>query len=192
MDKEGKRNKMGEEKVKGCGKKDKKVPETDKKDSLHPHEEEKKRTDELLEDLKRERASFINYKARMEREQEQARLYANQAIVEEFLEVKDSLESALKSCGDGESVTEGVRLTLKRLESILKKHGIKEIESLNMPFDPNIHEAMLFEEGEVESETVSETLQKGYLLNGRVIRPAKVRIIKPIEGGNEDEQNTGN
>ncbi len=144
-----------------------------------PYEEQKNLAEKRLDDLKMERANFINYKARVKREQDDARLYANQAIVGEFLEIKDNLERALDAQGDAESVRDGVRLTLKNLDTLLKKHGITEIDPEGGAFDPNLHEAMMADDGDVDEETVSEVLQKGYMLNKRVIRPAKVKIIKP-------------
>ena len=143
-----------------------------------------------LDDLKTERASFINYKNRVQKEREADRLYANQEIVREFLEIRDNLGRALDHTEGSEDVMEGVRLTLKQLDALLKKHGIEEIDPEGGLFDPNFHEAISAEEGDVEEETVGEVLQKGYLLNGRVIRPAKVSIKKPKV--REDGKDTGN
>ena len=142
----------------------------------------KTRLDECVSDLKRERADFINYKERMKREMGEDRLYANQRIVEEFLEVRDNLERALSDPTECESVTEGVKLTLKQLDDLLSKHGIEEINPVGKIFDPQYHEALMVEEGEVAEETVGEVLQKGYILHSRVVRPAKVKIIKPDKG----------
>ncbi|MFH1403261.1 MAG: nucleotide exchange factor GrpE [Candidatus Altiarchaeota archaeon] len=132
--------------------------------------------------LQRVQADFENYKKRVERDKEDSRRYANQEIVEEFLEVKDNLERALDNKDNGDGVIDGVRLTLKQLEALLKKHGVEELNPSGDKFDPNYHEALMAEEGDVDGETVSEVLQKGYMLHSRVVRPAKVKIIKPRKG----------
>ncbi|HHQ44624.1 MAG TPA: nucleotide exchange factor GrpE, partial [Candidatus Altiarchaeales archaeon] len=141
----------------------------------------KDKSGEYLELLQKVQADFENYKKRAERERAEHQRYANQKIVEEFLEVKDNLERALQNKEDAKSMASGVELTLKMLDGLLKKHGVEEINPAGEKFDPNFHEALMFEEGAVEDETVSEVLQKGYLLHSRVVRPAKVRITKPKE-----------
>ena len=140
-------------------------------------ETEREKSSQCLNDLQLERANFINYKDRVVKDRENDRLFANQRIVEELLDVKDNLERAL-SAGDGKGVSEGVELTLKQLEVLLKKHGVSEICEIDK-FDPKFHEAMIVEKGDVEEECISEILQKGYMLHSRVVRPAKVKIIKP-------------
>ncbi len=140
-----------------------------------------KEAEEKLEEytglLQSVQADFENYRKRVEREREEDRKYANQQIVEEFLEVRDNLERALAN--SGETVVEGVELTLRQLDNLLKKHGVEEINPAGERFDPSFHEALMADEGDVEDETVSEVLQKGYMLHSRVLRPAKVKITKP-------------
>ncbi|MBD3388178.1 MAG: nucleotide exchange factor GrpE [Candidatus Altiarchaeales archaeon] len=131
--------------------------------------------------LQRVQADFENYRKRVDRDREDSRRYANQKIVEEFLEVKDNLERALDNNGESGSVVEGVKLTLKQLDGLLKKHGVEEMNPSGCAFDPRFHEAVLVEEGDVDEECVGEVLQKGYVLHERVVRPAKVKIFKPRE-----------
>lgn len=164
------------------GKKDKK-PKDDVKDKLKELEsrltESEGRCAEYLELAQRVQADFENYKKRAGREREDQRKFANQQIVEEFLEVKDNLERALENQADTKSLTEGITLTLKQLDTLLKRHGVEEINPQGQAFNPNYHEALMYEEGDVAEETVAEVLQKGYALHERVVRPAKVRITKP-------------
>ena len=144
-------------------------------------EESECKAGEYLELAQRLQADFENYKKRMQREREDSRKYANQKIVQEFLDVKDNLERALEHQGEAKSLSEGIKLTLKQLDGLLKKHGVSEINPIGERFDPNFQEAMMFDEGGVEEETVSEVFQKGYSLHSRVVRPAKVKVTKPKE-----------
>ncbi len=145
--------------------------------------------DECLNDLKKERADFINYKNRALRDREDYIRYANQQIVGEFLQVKDNLERALTSSNGGQDVVEGVKLTLSQLQTLLKKHGVEEFDPKGNTFDPNYHDAVMVEEADVDCEVVGEVFEKGYTLNERVIRPAKVKIIKP-KGGKKDGEDS--
>ncbi|HEY4506968.1 MAG TPA: nucleotide exchange factor GrpE [Candidatus Paceibacterota bacterium] len=128
----------------------------------------KKQVEEYLNNWKRERADFVNYKKEEAKRMEEFVGFANQAIIVEFLDVMDSLYSA--SSGDG---AEGVIQIIKKAEDWLKKHGVEKIKAEDK-FDPLMHEA-------VESEDGGERLEEvrpGYIMNGRVIRPGRVRIVK--------------
>lgn len=145
-------------------------------------DEGEKKVEEYTKLLKKVQADFENYKKRAEKEQADSRKFANQLIVEEFLEVRDNLERALSETEDPQSVVEGVRLTLKQLDSLLKKHGVEEVNPVGEVFDPRYHEALMATDGEGDKEMVAQVLQKGYMLHSRVVRPAKVKITKPREG----------
>jgi molecular chaperone GrpE len=111
---------------------------------------------------------------------EKARKFALEKFAGDLLAVKDSLEAALAT-GDAasvEKIKEGVELTLKQLASVFEKNAINEINPLGNKFDPNCHQAISMVEGEGEPNTVATVLQKGYLLNERVIRPALVMVLK--------------
>jgi molecular chaperone GrpE len=133
-------------------------------------------------------ADFDNYRKRVAREKEHYIQCANEDLIRSLLEVVDNLERALEASGQNaghEALARGVELTLQRLKDILSDAGLCHIECMNLPFDPNFHEAvMAVEKDGVEDETVIEETQKGYTLRGKVIRPSKVVVSK--ESGGQD------
>jgi len=142
-------------------------------------EELQKKSEEYLNGWKRERADFLNYKKDEAERIGQLVKYANEEIILKLLPILDNLCLAENHIKD-----EGVTQIKKQLEDFLKKEGIEPIEVLGKPFDPNTMEAVgaasqseasLAPEGR---ETVSEEVQRGYTLNGKLIRPAKVRVTK--------------
>jgi molecular chaperone GrpE len=141
--------------------------------------------------LLRVTAEFENYRKRMEREMNEFRKYANESIVKDVLPTLDNLQRALstssgKDENTAESIREGVDMTLKGLLDTLEKHGVVPIESLGKPFDPNFHHAVMQEESERHPEnTVSQELQKGYMIRDRLLRPALVVVSKKSEHSEE-------
>lgn len=128
----------------------------------------------------RAKAETENARRRSLEEVEKARKFALDKFAGDLLAVKDSLEAALAT-GDKaslESIKSGVELTLKQLASVFEKNAIQEVNPLGEKFDPNRHQAISMVEGEGEPNTVATVLQKGYLLNERVIRPALVMVFK--------------
>ena len=122
-------------------------------------------------------ADFQNYKRRTENDRSRIYAEANERLVSELLPVLDNFERALSSEGAGEGYAKGMELIFAQLKDALKKSGLTEIEAEGKLFDPNFHQAI----GKVdlegaESDTVVEVLQKGYMLNGKVLRAATVRI----------------
>jgi molecular chaperone GrpE len=132
--------------------------------------------------LLRVTAEFENYKKRMERDTNDFRKFANEALIKDILPIVDNLERALEiSEGDNQKtyqgIREGVEMTLKGLLDSLKKYGVVPIESLEQPFDPNFHQAVMQEESDRYPEsTVSQELQKGYMMQDRLLRPAMVVV----------------
>ena len=121
-------------------------------------------------------ADFQNFKKRSEKERSEIHARANEKIVTELLEVTDNFERALEVDAD-EGFKEGMKLILNQLRDVLGRAGVEEIEAEAAEFDPNFHNAVMMEDTDkVESGKVSEVLQKGYTLNGRVIRPAMVKV----------------
>ena len=128
----------------------------------------------------RERADLENYRKRVQREKEEILKYGNESFILEILPVLDNMERALGHASEESqaAVIEGVRLTHGILLAVLKKFGVTPIETeKGEPFDPTVHQAM----GQVESadqaaNTIVEVLQKGYLLNERLLRPAMVLV----------------
>lgn len=142
--------------------------------------------DELLgakDDALRAQAEAQNAGRRAEQDVEKARKFALERFVGDLLPVVDNLERALESArGDEEAVkpiAEGVELTLKSFVDALTKFNVAVVSPEGEPFDPNLHQAMsMVENPDVEPNTVIAVMQKGYTLNGRLIRPAMVMVSK--------------
>jgi len=131
----------------------------------------------------RAKAETENVRRRGAEDADKARKFAVEKFAAELLAVKDSLEAALAT-GDAasiESLKSGVELTLKQLVSVFEKNNLVEVNPLGEKFDPNSHQAIGMVDGEGEANTVATVLQKGYLLNERVLRPAMVMVTKPKE-----------
>ena len=131
----------------------------------------------------RAQADAQNVKRRAEQDVEKARKFALERFAGELLPVVDNLERALEStAGDDEAlrpIAEGVELTLKSFMDVLGKNNIEVVDPQGEPFDPNLHQAMsMVENNEVEPNTVVAVMQKGYTLNGRLVRPAMVMVSK--------------
>jgi molecular chaperone GrpE len=125
-------------------------------------------------------AELENYRKRAEREIDQARKYAIERFAQELLPVGDALEAGIRSGAANSAVLlEGAQATLKELNRAFDKAGIKVMDPTGQPFDPNWHEAMVAQESrEVPPNTVTSVIQKGYSLNGRLLRPARVIVSK--------------
>lgn len=129
-------------------------------------------------------AEFDNFRKRSAREMDDYRRFANESLVKELLPVVDNLERALLSAENpaaGENgLKEGVELTLREILRVLDKFGVKPIQSLNEPFNPAYHQAMMQEPREnVPENTVISEMQKGYMLQDRLLRPAMVIVSAP-------------
>lgn len=139
-----------------------------------------------LEDTKekflRGLADFDNYRKRVAREREQITKCANENLIRELLDVMDNIERALEAASQTEDfagLRKGIELIYEHLKGILTKEGLCPIACLGEPFDPNYHEAVMALEKEGhEADKVVEEVQKGYMLDGRVIRPSKVVVSK--------------
>jgi len=131
-------------------------------------------------------AELENYRKRAEREVDQARKYAIERFAQELLPVGDALEAGLRSGAANPTVLlEGAQATLKELNRAFDKAGIKVIDPTGQPFDPNWHEAMVAQESrDVAPNTVTSVIQKGYSLNGRLLRPARVIVSKAAADSN--------
>ena len=138
--------------------------------------------DEYLDTLRRLQAEFENYRKRVIKEQTALVDRATEGLVEQLLPVLDSFELALKNFdaaggADTESVRKGVELVYAELLGVLEKAGLSRVEAEGKPFDPNVHEAVMQEEGEGEP-VVTDVLRTGYTLKGRVLRPAMVKVSR--------------
>jgi len=156
--------------------------------------EEKAKAESYLANWQRAQADFINYKRRAEQERTETIEFANSALILSLLPVLDDLERALDNVSEklaGLTWVDGIVLIYRKLKAILEGHGLTEIKALGEPFDPNLHEAVLYGEG--EDGKVIEELQKGYKLRDRVLRPALVKVGKgkeeTAEEAREEEKN---
>jgi molecular chaperone GrpE len=127
-------------------------------------------------------ADFDNFRKRSERERQEARRSAVAEPLRDVLGVVDNLERALAAGGSAEDVKAGVGMILRQLQEVLRRHGVKEVAAAGAAFDPAVHEAVSREErADVQGPTVVEELQRGYLLNDRLLRPAMVKVAIPAE-----------
>ncbi|MFP4078344.1 MAG: nucleotide exchange factor GrpE [Candidatus Izemoplasmataceae bacterium] len=157
--------------------KDGKDPLEEKEDKIKTLEEEVR---SLKEQLLRNQAELQNFKRRMTEEKIKERKFANVELVKALLPVIDNLEIALEKEKDNKAIKKslkGFEMIRRDLMKALKNSGLKEIEALNQPFDPNYHQAVMKEKKEdVESDIVIEEFQKGYLFKDRLVRPAMVKV----------------
>lgn len=129
----------------------------------------------------RARAELENLRRRHAQELEKAHKFALDGFVRELLQVRDSLElgcnAALEAGADVDKLREGTELTLKLLGDVMEKFGVGVVDPTNQPFDPEFHQAMSMQPREdVPPNTVVLVIQKGYTLNGRLVRPALVMV----------------
>jgi len=130
----------------------------------------------------RAKAETENIRRRAQEDVARAHKFAVEGFASELLAVKDSLEAALAAdASNPENLKSGVELTLKQLSGVFDKFNLTEINPMGEAFDPHRHQAMSMVEAEQPANTVVSVLQKGYLLNDRVIRPALVMVAKPKE-----------
>jgi len=144
--------------------------------------------DEARDNALRAAAEAQNAKRRAEQDVEKARKYALERFCSELLPVVDNLERALEAAGGEDEalrpIAEGVELTLKSFLGALQKFQIEPIDPAGEPFDPELHQAMsMIENPDVEPNTVIAVMQKGYTLNGRLVRPAMVMVSKAVASG---------
>ncbi|MDQ4127925.1 MAG: nucleotide exchange factor GrpE [Actinomycetota bacterium] len=134
--------------------------------------------DEYLEALRRLKAEFENSRKRQERERARLHAMAAERLVQELLPVLDNLDRALEAGGD---IREGVLATRNQLADVLGNEGLLPVASDGQPFDPNVHEAVMGRPSDEHEEgTILQTFERGYLLNGKPIRPAKVVVAKQV------------
>lgn len=144
-------------------------------------EDARSKTDDYWEQLVRAKAEIENLKRRHARELENAHKYGLDKFVESMLGVWDSLElghqAAQDESADMSKLLEGTELTLKMLVDAMQKIGVEQVDPLGEPFDPEKHQAMSMQPSEeYPPNTVTTVIQKGYILNGRLVRPALVMV----------------
>ena len=152
--------------------------------------EEREKAQSYLASWQRAAADYQNFKRRVDQEREELARLSNAALIINLLPIVDDLERALENVDArlaGLTWLDGVRLIHRKFQALLEMSGVTEIAADSEAFDPNVHEAVMFGDG--EDGKVIGVVQKGYKLGGRVLRPAMVVVGK---GEGQAEQGTGN
>ncbi|HEX5369059.1 MAG TPA: nucleotide exchange factor GrpE [Dehalococcoidia bacterium] len=148
--------------------------------------QEKEKAESYLASWQRAAADFQNYKRRVEQEREEIARISNAALIINMLPLVDDMERALENVDmrlAGMTWLDGIRLIQRKFQALLEMNGVTEIEADGQTFDPNIHEAVMFGEGE-EGKVIS-VVQKGYRLGGRVLRPSLVVVGQGKKAGEQ-------
>ena len=160
------------------------IEESDEKDL---HEEDQKGPEEmevaaLKDQLLRSAAEFENLKRRTTKDVENAHKFGTEKLINDLFPVIDSLEKAIETALDvegAEAIAEGVELSLKLFMDTLGRNGVNTVDPLGEPFNPSLHEALAVVPNEnAEPNSVMEVIQKGFTLNDRLVRAAKVVVVK--------------
>jgi len=191
---------MQEEKSKGIEKLKEKVKEIkegfkekdkelkERRKEVKGIDEKDKKIGELIDTLQRLQAEFENYKKYVEKQKSGFVKYAKEDLIVKILPILDSFEMALKNTDDKEKFVKGVELIFSQLYQLLENEGLKPIEALGKTFDPYKHEVLLTQESDKEEDTILEELQKGYILDDKVIRHTKVKVAKKKSGNNANNK----
>ena len=157
---------------------DEQAEETQAEEKVEEQEAKTNPEDEALnERYLRLMADFQNFKRRTEKEKSDIYAFANEKLIGELLNVIDNFERALAAGNAEDNFYKGMEMILKQLLGVIEKAGASEIKALGEDFDPNFHNAIMMEDSsEYESGKVTGVLQKGYVLNNKVIRPAMVKV----------------
>ena len=153
--------------------------ENESEDKTESADDNSEEDEELNVKYMRLMADFQNFKRRADRERSEIYARANENIVTQLLDVADNFERALAddSAEEDENFRKGMEMIYSQLMDVLAKAGVSEIIAEGEEFDPNFHNAVMMEDTDkVESGKISEVLQKGYTLNGRVVRPSMVKV----------------
>ena len=145
--------------------------------------EEVKKGKEGWDKMLRNQADLENTRKRLDREKQEFVKFANEGLILDLLNILDDLERTVDLAQTGKedlsAFAKGIEMILAHLYEMLKNHGVKPIEAEGKIFDPNFHEALMqVENKELPEHTIMEVLQKGYLIHGRVLRTAKVKVSK--------------
>lgn len=163
--------------------------ETDEESTEKPVNlvEAQEKIDELNARILRLTADYDNFRKRALRDKDDVRQYANQDLLEKLLPVLDNFEMAISAVKDADpSIKDGVQMIYDQLLNVLKDSGMEPIDAIGMQFDPNFHEAISQEESaEVEEGKVIQQVQRGFRLQDRLVRAARVVVAKAPEGVTE-------
>ncbi|KKT22810.1 nucleotide exchange factor GrpE [Candidatus Wolfebacteria bacterium GWA1_42_9] len=138
-----------------------------------------KERDEYLDGWKRTKADLINYKKDEAKRFEALVRFANEQIIRDLIVVLDSFDLSIASLGGESKAEKGIYLIRSQLEDALKSYGLERLSvSVGQNFDPSVHDAVVSVESDKPSGTIVEEVEKGYMLNGKLIRPARVKVAK--------------
>lgn len=155
-------------------------------------ERQKQEHQDLWNRYLRLQAEFDNYRKRSLQEKAEFIKFANQGLISELIGIVDNFELSIKYAdkkNDFKLMHQGVDMIIKQLHTLLKSKGLEKIKTVGENFNPYQHDALeIIEDQDVEVDTVIEELQPGYLLSGRILRPAKVKVAKPKEAKKEVEK----
>jgi molecular chaperone GrpE len=151
----------------------------------------KESSESSLTKMKYLMADFDNYRKQMEKQLASKAESIKAELLLKFLNIRDdyirALSMAKQSKSDKEVVIEGLEAILKNIDSLLTSEGVREIEAIGTPFDPNVHDAIAYSErNDLAENTVTAEIRKGYMLNGRVLRPSLVEISKIVKNSVND------
>jgi molecular chaperone GrpE len=144
-------------------------------------EQERAKSAEYLDNWRRAAADFSNFRKRSEKDAIEMSRFANSALIARLLPVLDDFDRAFQTLPqDLRDLTwvDGVMLISRKMRAMLESEGLKPIEAMGKPFDPNYHEAVIHEESDQPEGLVIGELQKGYMLGDRVLRPTMVKVSK--------------
>ncbi len=138
-----------------------------------------KERDEYLDGWKRAKADFINYKKDELKRIEIIAKFSNETIIKDLIFVLDSFDLAVESLGGESKIEKGVYLIRAQLEDVMRKYGLERIMvSVGSQFDPSLHEAVANVDSKEKSGTVIDEVEKGYMLNGKLIRATRVKVAR--------------
>ena len=145
-------------------------------------DEERAKSAEYLDNWRRAAADFSNYRKRSEKDSSEFTKLSNAVLIARMLPVLDDFDRAFQTIPDklrGLTWIDGIALIQRKMHALMENEGLKAIEAVDKPFDPNYHEAVIHEESDqVEEGTVIGELQKGFMLGERVLRPTLVKVAK--------------
>lgn len=158
------------------------IPLKDYADQLEKIDDLQNKADQFSEGWQRERAEFANYRKRVERDEEVNRQTGRIGILRKYLDIHDDVDLAIKNMPEhihDDAWASGILLIQQKLANVLASEGLEPITSEDGEFDPHVHEAISLEENpDVESGKIIETVQQGYKIGDRVVRPSRVRVAK--------------
>ncbi|PKN51418.1 MAG: nucleotide exchange factor GrpE [Deltaproteobacteria bacterium HGW-Deltaproteobacteria-13] len=180
-----KHEQSGEQKTEKIAEQDHTQENEDLKKKL---DEKEKESAENYDKYLRAVAELDNYRKRAAREKTDIIKYGKEDVIKDILPFMDSLDRALEhNTGDIQSFKDGIALIQEQLLCCLKKHGVERIDAAGQDFDPNFHEALMqVESDQHEDNKIVTEMEKGYLLNGRLLRPSRVCVCKKTNKENDD------